>query len=136
MRKTNDPASNSEAARVTTEGEKKTGKVGESARRLSLESIYHPMHCNSETTPPWEPIAAALTRRPKWDPRTARRLVRRTVVGEQWVTSPGSREAEGEGGEGFYIAQSGRRPDLLAVWGGGRRTRNTSTRYCPSRSGG
>jgi hypothetical protein len=33
--------------------------------------------------------------------------------------SPGSREAEGEGGEGFYIAQSGRRPDLLVIWGGG-----------------
>jgi hypothetical protein len=30
--------------------------------------------------------------------------------------SPGSREAEGEGGEGFYI---GRRPDLLVIWGGG-----------------
>jgi len=27
--------------------------------------------------------------------------------------SPGSREAEGEGGDGFYIAQSGRRADLL-----------------------
>ena len=26
--------------------------------------------------------------------------------------SPGSREAEGEGGEGFNIAQSGRRADL------------------------
>ena len=34
--------------------------------------------------------------------------------------SPGSREAEGEGGEGFYIAQSGRRPDLLVIWGEGR----------------
>jgi hypothetical protein len=33
--------------------------------------------------------------------------------------SPGSREAEGEGGEGFYIAQSGRSPDLLVIWGGG-----------------
>jgi hypothetical protein len=33
--------------------------------------------------------------------------------------SPGSREAEGEGGEGFYIAQSGRRPDLLVICGGG-----------------
>jgi hypothetical protein len=32
--------------------------------------------------------------------------------------SPGSREAEGEGGEGFYIAQSGRCPDLLVIWGG------------------
>jgi len=31
--------------------------------------------------------------------------------------SPGSREAEGEGGEGFYIAGSGRRPDLLAIPG-------------------
>jgi hypothetical protein len=31
--------------------------------------------------------------------------------------SPGSREAEGEGGEGFYIAQSGRIPDLLVPWG-------------------
>jgi hypothetical protein len=34
--------------------------------------------------------------------------------------SPGSREAEGEGGEGFYIAQSGRCPDLLVIRGGGR----------------
>ena len=32
--------------------------------------------------------------------------------------SPGSREAEGEGGEGFYIAQSGRSPDLLVILGG------------------
>jgi hypothetical protein len=32
--------------------------------------------------------------------------------------SPGSREAEGEGGEGFYIAQSSRSPDLLVIWGG------------------
>jgi hypothetical protein len=29
-----------------------------------------------------------------------------------------SREAEGESGEGFYIAQSGRCPDLLVIWGG------------------
>jgi hypothetical protein len=33
--------------------------------------------------------------------------------------SPGSREAEGEGGEGFYITQSGRSPDLLVIKGGG-----------------
>jgi hypothetical protein len=33
--------------------------------------------------------------------------------------SPGSREAEDEGGEGFYIAQSGRCPDLLVILGGG-----------------
>jgi hypothetical protein len=31
--------------------------------------------------------------------------------------SPGSREAEGEGSEGFYVAQSGRCPDLLVIWG-------------------
>ena len=31
--------------------------------------------------------------------------------------SPGSREAEGEGGEGFYVAQSGRCPDLLVIGG-------------------
>jgi hypothetical protein len=30
--------------------------------------------------------------------------------------SPDSREAEGEGGEGFYI---GRCLDLLVIWGGG-----------------
>jgi len=36
-----------------------------------------------------------------------------------WVMAhPGSREAEGEGGEGFYIAQSSRCPDLLVIWGG------------------
>jgi hypothetical protein len=34
-------------------------------------------------------------------------------------SSPGSREAEGEGSEGFYVAQSGRCPDLLVIWGGG-----------------
>jgi hypothetical protein len=32
--------------------------------------------------------------------------------------SPGSREAEGEGGEGFYIAQSGRHADLRVSEGG------------------
>jgi hypothetical protein len=31
--------------------------------------------------------------------------------------SPGSREAEGEGGEGFYIAQSGKCLDLLVILG-------------------
>jgi hypothetical protein len=36
-------------------------------------------------------------------------------VGER---SPGSREAEGEGGEDFYIAQSGRCTDLLVIGGG------------------
>jgi hypothetical protein len=30
-------------------------------------------------------------------------------------------EAEGEGGEGFYIARSGRRADLLGLWGKGLR---------------
>ena len=33
-------------------------------------------------------------------------------VGER---SPGSREAEGEGGEDFYMAQSGKRADLLII---------------------
>jgi hypothetical protein len=32
--------------------------------------------------------------------------------------SPGSREAEGEGGEGFYIARSGSKCDLLVIEGG------------------
>lgn len=32
--------------------------------------------------------------------------------------SPGSREATGEGGEGFYISRSGSRADLLASRGG------------------
>jgi hypothetical protein len=36
--------------------------------------------------------------------------------------SPGSREAEGEGGVVFYIAQSGRCPDLLVIWGGEKRS--------------
>jgi hypothetical protein len=33
--------------------------------------------------------------------------------------SPGSREAEGEGGEDFYIVQSGRLADLLVSFLGG-----------------
>jgi hypothetical protein len=42
-------------------------------------------------------------------------------VGEHGVGDgePGSREAEVEGGEGFYIAQSGRCPDLLVIGGRG-----------------
>jgi hypothetical protein len=41
-------------------------------------------------------------------------------VGEGEATAlPGSPEADGEGGEGFYGAQSGRRPDLLAPSGEG-----------------
>jgi hypothetical protein len=43
---------------------------------------------------------------PKMDQRRVTRLVERTAVGE--------------GGEGFYIAQSGRRPDLLVLPGGRR----------------
>ena len=35
--------------------------------------------------------------------------------------------SEGEGGEGFYIAQSGRSPDLLVIWGG-----IVSVVYCPA----
>ena len=33
--------------------------------------------------------------------------------------SPGLREAEGEGGEDFYIARSGKRADLLVTGGAG-----------------
>jgi len=43
------------------------------------------------------------------DPHGMIRLAKRTAVGGG---SPGSREAEGEGGEGFYIARRGRRADL------------------------
>jgi hypothetical protein len=39
-------------------------------------------------------------------------LVEQMEVGEG---SPGSREPEGEGGEGFHIAQTGRRPDLTRI---------------------
>jgi hypothetical protein len=41
--------------------------------------------------------------------------------------SPGSREATGEGGEGFYISRSGRRADLLASRGGGGKPRPALT---------
>jgi hypothetical protein len=82
--------------------------------RLIFESIHHPMRCNPETTPSWEPIAAALTRGQKWtraagvDWLSGRRWARARVGN----SSPGSGEAEGEGGEDFYI---GRCPDLLVI---------------------
>jgi hypothetical protein len=52
----------------------------------------------------------------KMDPRRVTRLVERTAVGKGergWVgeSSPGSREAEGEGGEDFYMGQSGKRAE-------------------------
>ena len=52
--------------------------------------------------------------------------------------SPGSREADGEGGEGFYIAQSSRYPDLLVIPGGegGATLGAPSLDICLSRSGG
>jgi hypothetical protein len=75
------------------------------------------MRCNSETRPPWEHIATALTGGQKWT-RTAGAD---WSSGRRWARagdgSPGSREAEGEGGDGFYIAQSGRCPDLLVSRG-------------------
>jgi hypothetical protein len=52
---------------------------------------------------------------PKMDSRRATRSVERTAVGEGergWVS-------KGEGGEGFYIARSGRRADSLASPKGG-----------------
>jgi hypothetical protein len=81
------------------------------------------MRCNPETTPPWEPIAAALTRGQKWTRAagvywsSGRRWARVRPLTWGGDGSPGSREAEGEGGEGFYITQSGRSPDLLVIWG-------------------
>jgi hypothetical protein len=87
------------------------------------------VQCNQGTTPSWEPHFGRAGQVPKIDPRRATRLVERTAVGKGergWVSkgsrvgdsSPGSREAEGEGGEGFYIAQSGKRADLLVSPGG------------------
>jgi hypothetical protein len=49
--------------------------------------------------------------------------------------SPGSREAEGEGGEGFYIARSGRRPDLLVLLGGGWFLKTKSSFSASAKSG-
>jgi hypothetical protein len=57
---------------------------------------------------------------PEMDPRKMSRLVKQTEVGE---ASP---EAEGEGGEGFYIAQRGRRLDLLVNPGGRNSERGES----------
>jgi len=39
----------------------------------------------------------------------------------------GSRELEGEGGEGFYTAQTSRRPDLLVYLGGEQRATEDGT---------
>jgi hypothetical protein len=57
------------------------------------------------------------------DPCRVSRLVERTAVGEGERDgvkgvgdgSPGSREAEGEGSEGFYIARSGSKLNLEIV---------------------
>jgi hypothetical protein len=46
------------------------------------ESIYHPMRCNPETTPPWESIAAALDQGPEMDPRSRSRFGRAGGVGQ------------------------------------------------------
>jgi hypothetical protein len=46
-------------------------------------------------------------------------LVRADGAGRGRVSerSPGSREAEGEGGGGLYVTRSGRCTDLLVIWG-------------------
>jgi len=48
--------------------------------------------------------------------------------------SPGSREAEGEGGEGFYVAQSGRCPDLLVIGRARQAGRAKSSSMCVKRT--
>ena len=67
---------------MTTERENEDGKMGESAQRLQLESIYHPMRCDPETTLPWEPIAATLTRGQKWTRAAGVDWSSGTAVGE------------------------------------------------------
>jgi hypothetical protein len=57
----------------------------------------------------------------KTDPRRVSRLVGRTAVGEGWGARRLTQLAQGggEGGEGLYIARSGRRTDLLVSPRGG-----------------
>jgi len=43
------------------------------------------MRCNPETTPPWEPIAAALARGQKWTRAARSRLAEWTAVGDGGV---------------------------------------------------
>ena len=66
-----------------------------------------------EMTASWEPISAALTRGQN-GPANGESIGRADSGGRgraRWVS-------KGEGDEGFYIAQSSRRADLLAVPGG------------------
>jgi hypothetical protein len=60
-----------------------------------------------------EPIAAALTRA-RNGPAQLESIGRADGGGRGRVRA-GEHVSEGEGGEGFYIAQSGRCPDLLVI---------------------
>jgi hypothetical protein len=52
------------------------------------------------------------------DARRVSRLVERTAVGEGERDGVSEGVSEGEGGEGFYMAQTGRSLDLLVTLGG------------------
>jgi hypothetical protein len=83
--------------------------MGGPSSELHLEPTSLRGRCSLKTTPSWKPHFGRAGRGSKMDPRRVNRLVERARRGEQGVGdgSPGSREAEGEGGEDFYIARSG-----------------------------
>jgi hypothetical protein len=112
--KTNDPRATVRAARVT-EKEKEDGKVGEG----NLPS--YALQPRNDTA-----VGAHCGRvgqGPEMDPRRRGRLVERTAVGEGRVRvgdgSPGSREAEGEGSEGFLYRPKRQARRFVIEEGGG-----------------